>query len=54
MPMILERVHPQDMPSVEMAIGAATRGEGIDLEHRLVMPNGRIKYLHVVGKEESG
>src|SRR5260370_10450271 len=54
MPMILERVHPQDMPSVEMAIGAATRGEGIDLEHRLVMPDGRIKYLHVVGKEESG
>jgi formate hydrogenlyase transcriptional activator len=54
MPMILERVHPQDMPSVEMAIGAATRGEGIDLEHRLVMPDGRIKYLHVVGKAESG
>src|SRR6266403_1686234 len=54
MPMILGRVHPQDMPSVEMAIGAATRGEGIDLEHRLVMPDGRIKYLHVVGKAESG
>jgi len=52
MPMILERVHPQDMPSVEMAIGAATRGEGIDLEHRLLMPDGRIKYLHVVGKAE--
>jgi PAS domain S-box-containing protein len=50
LPMILERVHPQDVPSVEMAIGAATRGEGIDLEHRLVMPDGRIKYLHVVGK----
>jgi PAS domain S-box-containing protein len=54
MPMILERVHPQDMPSMEMAIAAATRGEGIDLEHRLVMPDGRIKYLHVVGKAESG
>jgi PAS domain S-box-containing protein len=52
MPMILERVHPQDMPSVEMAMAAATRGEGIDLEHRLVMPDGRIKYLHVVGKAE--
>src|SRR5712671_3313726 len=52
--MILERVHPQDMPSVEMAMAAATRAEGIDLEHRLVMPDGRIKYLHVVGKEESG
>src|SRR5712672_838600 len=54
MPMILERVHPQDMPSVEMAMAAATRAEGIDLEHRLVMPDGRIKYLHVVGKAESG
>src|SRR6267378_5033652 len=52
MPIILERVHPQDMPLVEMAIGAATRGEGIDLEHRLLMPDGRIKYLHVVGKAE--
>jgi formate hydrogenlyase transcriptional activator len=52
MPMILERVHPQDMPLVEMAIGAATRGEEIDLEHRLVMSDGRIKYLHVVGKAE--
>jgi PAS domain-containing protein len=54
LPMILERVHPQDMPSVKMAIAAATRGEGIDLEHRLLMPDGRIKYLHVVGKSESG
>src|SRR5882762_2173846 len=54
MPMILGRVHPQDMPSVEMAMAAATRAEGIDLEHRLVMPDGRIKYLHVVGKAESG
>ena len=54
LPMILERVHPQDMPSVEMAIAAAARGEGIDLEHRLLMPDGRIKYLHVVGKAEKG
>jgi PAS domain S-box-containing protein len=54
MPMILERVHPQDMPSVEMAMAAATRAEAIDLECRLLMPDGRIKYLHVVGKAESG
>jgi PAS domain S-box-containing protein len=52
--MILERVHPQDMPSVKMAIGAATGAEGIDLESRLLMPDGRIKYLHVVGKAERG
>ena len=51
---ILERVHPQDMPSVKMALAAATRGEGIDLEHRLLMLDGRIKYLHVVARAESG
>ena len=50
--MILERIHSEDMPSVKMAIAAATRGEGIDLEHRLLMSDGRIKYLHVVGEVE--
>jgi len=54
LPTILERVHPQDMPSVDMAIAAATRAEGINLEFRLLMPDGRIKYLHVVGKAERG
>jgi PAS domain S-box-containing protein len=51
--MILERVHPQDMPSVKTAIAAASRAEGIDLEHRLLMPDGRVKYLHVVGQAET-
>src|ERR1700730_11715052 len=51
---ILQRVHPQDMPSVDMAIAAANRAEGIDLEFRLLMPDGRTKYLHVVGKAERG
>ncbi len=50
--MILERVHPQNRSSVEMAITAAARGEGINLEYRLRMPEGRIKYLHVVGKTD--
>jgi len=52
LPMILERVHPEDRPLAETAITAATKGEGIDLELRLLMPDGRIKYLHVVGKAE--
>ncbi len=51
---ILQRVLPQDMPSVDMAIAAANRAEGINLEFRLLMPDGRIKYLHVVGKAERG
>jgi formate hydrogenlyase transcriptional activator len=53
LPMILDRVHPQDRPLAETAIIAATRGEGIDLELRLLMPDGRIKYLHVVGNAET-
>jgi len=52
--MILDCVHPQDMPSVNMAIAAANRAEGIDLEFRLLMPDGRIKYLHAVGKANTG
>jgi formate hydrogenlyase transcriptional activator len=49
---IFERVHPQDVPSVQMAIAAVTRGEGLDFECRLLMPDARIKYLHVVGNAE--
>jgi formate hydrogenlyase transcriptional activator len=54
LPTILERVHPQDMPSVDMAIAAASKAERIDVEFRLLMPDARIKYLHVVGKAERG
>src|SRR5579863_2986003 len=54
LPTILQRVHPQDMPLVDMAIAAANRAEGIDVEFRLLMPDGRIKYLYVVGKAERG
>ena len=50
--MLLERIHPQAMPSVKMAIAAATSGERIELEYRLLMSDGRLKYLHVVGEVE--
>src|ERR1700723_4754861 len=39
--MILERIHPQDLPSVKMAIAAAITGEGIDHEHRLLRSEER-------------
>jgi PAS domain S-box-containing protein len=51
-PMILERVHPQDRPAVKMALGAAAIGTGIDFECRLQFADRRIKYLHVVGRAE--
>src|SRR5213080_2694213 len=50
--MLLDRVHSQDVPSVNMAIAAANKAEGIDLEFRLLMSDGRVKYLHVVGRAE--
>jgi formate hydrogenlyase transcriptional activator len=42
------------MSSVNMAIAAGNRAEGMDLEFRILMSDGRIKYLHVVGRAERG
>jgi PAS domain S-box-containing protein len=51
-PMILDRVHPQDRPEVKMALDAAAIGTDIDFECRLQFPDRKIKYLHIVGKAE--
>jgi PAS domain S-box-containing protein len=47
--LVLQRVHPEDKTIVQHVIDRA-RGDGkdFDLEHRLLMPDGSIKYLHVV------
>jgi signal transduction histidine kinase/GAF domain-containing protein len=46
---ILTRVHPEDLPMVHEMIDQA-RGDGSDVEceHRLLMPDRSIKYLHMV------
>jgi signal transduction histidine kinase len=48
--MIGARVHPDDIPMLHDMIGRA-RGDGSDFEyeHRLLMPDHSIKYLHMVG-----
>jgi PAS domain S-box-containing protein len=55
---ILQRVHPEDQTLVQQTIeGASRRGKDFDLEHRLLMPDGSIKHVHVVAralKDESG
>src|SRR5262249_36767803 len=49
MEMMLARVHPDDLPVVQRAIDrAATHKAAFDLEHRLQMPDGSVKHLHVV------
>ena len=43
------RVHPEDLPLLIQLL-ERSRGDGSDVEHeyRLQMPNGSVKYLHVV------
>ena len=47
--MVLQRTHPEDQPLVQQLIDRASRsGEDWDLDHRLLMPDGSVKYLHAV------
>src|ERR1700722_3242958 len=47
--MVLQRAHPEDRAFVEETIDRATRDEkDLDYEHRLLMPDGSVKYVHVV------
>jgi PAS domain S-box-containing protein len=47
--MILDRVHPEDRALVALARESALRdAEDLDYEHRLLMPDGSLKFVHVV------
>ena len=47
--MVIQRSHPEYRAFVEQAIERATRdGKDLDYEHRLLMPDGSVKYVHVV------
>jgi formate hydrogenlyase transcriptional activator len=49
--LILQRVHPEDAASVQQTIErAAQEGKDFDFEHRLLMPDGCVKYLRIVGR----
>ncbi len=51
MEQIIERVHPQNRTLViETLVRATESSQGFDYEHRLLMPDGRVKYLHVLAK----
>ncbi len=45
---VLERVHPEDLRAVQQALEAASRSQKLDIEHRLVMPDGSLRTIHVV------
>jgi DNA-binding NtrC family response regulator len=46
----LERVHPEDVRLLQEALDDVSHGKDLDLEHRLVMPDGSIKRVHVLGR----
>jgi NO-binding membrane sensor protein with MHYT domain/signal transduction histidine kinase len=47
--LILQRFHPEDAALVQQTIErAAQDGKDFDFEHRLLMPDGSVKYVHVV------
>jgi PAS domain S-box-containing protein len=47
--MVLDRVHPDDVALVQLVIDDAAQGQhDFELEHRLLMPDGSVKHLHVV------
>jgi formate hydrogenlyase transcriptional activator len=47
--LVLQRVHPEDKASIRQVIDrAAQDGNDFDVEHRLLMPDKSIKYLHII------
>ena len=55
---VLQRVHPEDAALVKQTIERASQnGKDFDFKHRLLMPDGSVKYVHVVthaGRDELG
>jgi PAS domain S-box-containing protein len=56
--LVLQRVHPDDRELVRDEVSRVAKGDhDFDFEHRLLLPNGVVKYLHVRShrvKSESG
>ncbi len=58
MELVFQRVHPEGKAFVQQAVDRASRdGTDVDFEHRLVFPDGAVKYVHVMAhavRNESG
>lgn len=50
MPRIFELIHPDDRSLAEQVIAKAREGQDFDVEVRALLPDGTLKYLHVVGR----
>ncbi|HUL94064.1 MAG TPA: PAS domain S-box protein [Burkholderiales bacterium] len=56
--LVFQRTHPDDLALLRMAIERVLREwKGLDFEHRLLMPDGSVRYVHLVGhaqRDKSG
>jgi len=49
--LILQRTHPEDRPAVQQLVDRVSRERTeFDFEHRLLMPDGCVKHVRVVGR----
>ena len=52
---VFDRTHPEDRALVRQTIDRVSQErKHFDFEHRLLMPNGSVKYLRVVGRPSKG
>jgi formate hydrogenlyase transcriptional activator len=47
---VFKRVHPEDVSLVHRVIENAKAGESLDFEHRLLLPDGSVKHVHVIAR----
>jgi PAS domain S-box-containing protein len=43
---VISRIHPADIPAVTAALEACTRGADFDMEFRVVLPDGKVRWLY--------
>ena len=49
--LVMQRVHPDDLPLVQGAIDSAKQGaRDVDFVHRLRLPDGAVKFIHVIAR----
>jgi PAS domain S-box-containing protein len=52
---VFDRIHPEDRAEVGDYLDRARQsGAGLDFEHRLLMPDGSVKHLHILARATSG
>jgi PAS domain S-box-containing protein len=49
--LVFKRVHPEDVAAVQQTIESASKdAKNLDFEHRLLMPDGSVKYVRVLAR----